>query len=56
MNDRWHSVTEICAYLGINRETVYKWIKTKQLPAHRIGKLYKFKLAEIDKWVKKDKC
>ena len=53
MNGRWHSVTEICTYLGVNRETVYNWIKAKDFPAHRVGKLYKFKLAEIDEWVKK---
>jgi hypothetical protein len=26
MEDRWFSVDEIAAYLGIKRDTVYKWI------------------------------
>jgi len=30
MNDRWLSVTEICTYLGINRDTFYKWISEKE--------------------------
>ena len=54
MNDRYLSVAEICTYLGIKRDTVYKWISKKQLPAHRIGKLWKFKMAEVDEWVKRD--
>ena len=54
MNDRYLSVAEICTYLGIKRDTVYKWISKKQLPAHRIGKLWKFKISEVDEWVKRD--
>ena len=52
MNDRWLSVTEICTYLGIKRDTVYKCISEKNMPAHRIGKLWKFKMSEVDHWVK----
>ena len=52
MNDRYLSVAEICTYLGIKRDTVYKWISKKKLPAHRIGKLWKFKVSEVDEWVK----
>jgi excisionase family DNA binding protein len=45
---RWHSVEEVMAHLGVARDTVYRWIDRKGLPAHRIGKLWKFKLAEVD--------
>ena len=54
MNDRYLSVAEICTYLGIKRDTVYKWISEKKLPAHRVGKLWKFKISEVDEWVKRD--
>ena len=52
MNDRYLSVAEICVYLGIKRDTIYKWIGKKGLPAHRVGKLWKFKIREVDEWVK----
>jgi len=52
LEDRWLSVDEIAAYLGIKRDTVYKWIDNKDLPAHKIGRLWKFKKGEIDHWVK----
>jgi len=52
MEDRWLSVDEIAAYLGIKQDTVYKWIAKKQMPAHRLGRLWKFKKEEVDKWVK----
>ena len=37
MNDRYLSVAEICLYLGIKKDTVYKCIDKKGFPAHRIG-------------------
>jgi len=45
-------VDEIAAHLGIARDTVYRWIEHKELPAHRVGRLWKFKLEEVDKWVR----
>ncbi|HJT79162.1 MAG TPA: helix-turn-helix domain-containing protein [Gemmataceae bacterium] len=52
MDERWLSVDEIAAHLGVKRETVYKWITRKQLPAHKVGKLWKFSLREVDEWVR----
>lgn len=50
--DRWHSVEEIAAHLGIKRDTVYKWVARHHLPAHKVGRLWKFRKAEVDDWVK----
>jgi excisionase family DNA binding protein len=50
--DRWLSVEEIAAHLGIKRETVYLWIETKKMPAHKAGRLWKFQKAEVDEWVR----
>ena len=51
MEDRWFSVDEIAAYLGIKRDTGYKWITEKRMPAHRVGRLWKFrKEGSSGKW------
>ena len=52
MTERWYSVDEIAIHLGIGRETVYRWIEQKALPAHRIGKFWKFKVTEVDAWAR----
>ena len=52
ISDRWLSVDEIAEYLGIKKDTVYKWIKRKKMPAHKFGSLWKFKRDEIDTWVR----
>lgn len=51
MVDRWLSISEISQYLGVSSDTVYKWIERKNLPAHKIGRLWKFKKEEVDEWV-----
>lgn len=52
-NQKWMSVDEIAKYLGISKESVYKWLEKRKMPAHRIGKLWKFQPSEVDEWVKK---
>ena len=52
MEDRWLSISEICTYLGVSNDTVYKWIDKHKMPAHRMGRLWKFKKDEVDEWVK----
>jgi excisionase family DNA binding protein len=52
IDDRWLSVDEIAAYLGIKRDTVYKWIDEKAMPSHRLGRYWKFRKDEIDTWVR----
>ncbi len=54
--DRWLSVNDIAEYLGIRRETVYKWLERKDMPAHKVGRLWKFKRDEIDQWVRSGKA
>ena len=52
IEDRWLSIHEICNHLGVSKDTVYKWIDKHAMPAHRMGRLWKFKKDEVDKWVK----
>lgn len=52
-NDNWINIDEAAEYLGIKTVTLRGWIKKdKTLPAHKIGKQWKFKKSELDEWVK----
>ncbi|KJY61105.1 helix-turn-helix domain-containing protein [Lactobacillus apis] len=52
LNDRWIGIEELAKYIGVSKDTIRNWIKKEsKIPAHRIGKKWKFKLSEIDKWI-----
>ncbi len=48
----WASVEDVAKHLGVAKDSVYRWIETRCLPAHKIGRLWKFKLSEVDEWVR----
>lgn len=50
---RWISLQEVCDYLGVKRHMVMRWIDQRGMPASKVGKLWRFKTADIDEWVKK---
>lgn len=56
LQDKWIGLDEAAEYLGIKPVTLRKWIKEgKDVPAHKIGRLWKFKCSELDEWVKSGK-
>jgi excisionase family DNA binding protein len=56
MQERWLSVEEIATHLGLNRDTIYKWLVRKRMPAHKVGRLWKFFASEVDAWMKAGKA
>lgn len=48
----WVSVDDIALHLGVAKDSVYRWIERKGLPAHKMGRLWKFKVSEVDEWVR----
>lgn len=49
--EKWVGIKETQEYLGVGRETILNWIAKRNLPAHKVGKLWRFRLSEIDEWV-----
>lgn len=47
----WVSVEDVAKHLGVAKDSIYRWIESRRLPAHRIGRLWKFRLSEVDDWV-----
>lgn len=48
----WVTAIDVARHLGVVKDTVYRWREHKGLPAHKIGRLWKFQLSEIDEWVR----
>lgn len=53
MEDNYISLEDAAEYLGIKPVTLRGWIKknTMGIPAHKIGRLWKFKKSELDVWI-----
>ena len=50
--ERWVSMKDITAYLGVKRETVMTWMDKRGMPGVKVGRLWKFKISEVDAWMK----
>ena len=48
----WVCLEKLAEYLGVNKDTIRNWIKKTDIPAHKIGRQWKFKLSEVDEWIK----
>lgn len=51
-SEPWLSADDIAAHLGVTKDTVYSWISDKAMPAHKVGRLWKFQASEVDGWVR----
>lgn len=55
--DNYINLDEAAKYLGIKPTTLRSWIKDpkNEVPAHKVGRMWKFKRSEIDIWVNSGK-
>ncbi|MCG2788646.1 MAG: helix-turn-helix domain-containing protein [Actinomycetia bacterium] len=54
--EKWSSLAEVAEHLGVSKDTIYRWVAKKQIPAGKIGHLWKFKISQVDEWVENTKA
>lgn len=47
----WVGIKDVASHLRVAKESIYRWVESKRFPAHRVGRLLRFKLSEVDDWV-----
>jgi excisionase family DNA binding protein len=47
----WVSLEEIAQHLAVSQDTVHRWIRNRGLPAHQVGRIWRFKVSQVDEWV-----
>jgi excisionase family DNA binding protein len=45
------TVREASHYLGISKETLYKYLLEDRVPAFKLGNRWRFKKAVLDRWM-----
>ena len=51
MSTQWLSVEDIATELGVHVDTVRNWIKLKRLIAYRVGRDYRIKREDYNKFL-----
>jgi len=52
ITEKWVNLEDIAEYLSVSKDTVRTWMREGKLPINKAGKRYKFKISEIDDWVR----
>ena len=50
--EKWVTLKEVQEHLGEGRETILQWIAKRNMPAYKVGRLWKFKFSEVDEWIR----
>lgn len=50
--ERWVTLKDMQEYLGVGRDTIMQWIEKRNMPAYKVGRLWKFKYSEVDDWIR----
>lgn len=48
----WVSLQDVAKHLQVAEDTVHRWIARKGLPATKAGRVWRFKLTEVDEWLR----
>ncbi|GAB1476930.1 helix-turn-helix domain-containing protein [Bacillota bacterium] len=55
ITEKWVNLEDIAEYISVSKDTVRTWMREGKLPINKAGKRYKFKISEVDEWVRKGK-
>ncbi|MDG6143162.1 helix-turn-helix domain-containing protein [Lactococcus formosensis] len=53
--EKWVNLEDIAEYLSVSKDTIRIWLRDGKLPIRRAGKRYKFKISEVDEWLREGK-
>lgn len=53
VNNRLLDINEAAIYLGVEKQTLYKWVCQRFIPFVKAGRLTKFDPKELDRWISK---
>ena len=53
MEEKWMTLDEVADHLQVSKDSVYRLVQKNEIPASKIGNLWRFKKEEVDEWFKK---
>jgi len=49
--DKWLTLEQVSQYLQVSASSIYKMAQAGRIPACKVGKQWRFKRQQIDRWV-----
>jgi len=53
--DKWLTLEQIAGYLQMSTSSIYKMAQAGKIPSYKVGRQWRFRKDEIDKWVEQNK-
>ena len=53
MSESFYSTSEVAALFGVNRVTIYRWVKGGKIKAYKIGRHHKVPISEVVRLLRK---
>jgi len=51
VTEKWSDIEKIAEHIQVHKDTILIWIKKGEIPIHKIGKQWRFRISETDEWV-----
>ena len=45
------TIEELAEYLKLAEQTIRRWVLNREVPYHKIKKVIRFRISEIEKWI-----
>jgi excisionase family DNA binding protein len=55
MSEEWKNIKQIAEHLGLCTMTIHRLIRSKKIPAHKVGGQWRFLVSEVDAYIKEGK-
>jgi excisionase family DNA binding protein len=46
------TAAETCRYLKITQRTLYRYLRSRQIPAFKLGKEWRFVRSDLEQWIR----
>ncbi|MCL6606385.1 MAG: helix-turn-helix domain-containing protein [Paenibacillus sp.] len=50
--DKWPALQELASYFKVSNSALYKMVQEGCIPGGKVGRVWRFDRAEIDRWVR----
>ncbi|NGZ01607.1 MAG: hypothetical protein CV090_00980 [Nitrospira sp. WS238] len=51
-NSELMTAIETCRYLKITQRTLYRYLRSRQIPAFKLGKEWRFVRSDLEQWIR----